>query len=116
VEKTNIIGIDGKPLRKSKGAQKVPVVEFDGFKFLVREMNTKADLEQFSAGTLAHGILTQISDRDRLLWAGLLALARDIYQRKPDGRRNFQEFADSVGLILSDGEKTIDVAKELRKV
>lgn len=100
---------------------RVPVVEVHGLRLPIRELNPKAieqlNRQQVDARALTLGLLTQVTDQNNLLWAGLLSLAKDIYERDPINKtRHFQSFAEEVGLRLSDGETSIDVAKELGKI
>lgn len=110
-----IVGADGKEY------QRVPVVEFGDIKLPVREIDPQVLIDR--GATEALGLLTQMNDQNAMLWAGMMMLAKDIYQRDPktkDGsapHRFFGDFAEKTGLhIQGVGGERIDVSAYLNKI
>jgi hypothetical protein len=63
------------------------------------------------------GVLVQVGDQTNISWLALLALAKDIYSRQPEGTRHFQDFASELGLVIIDGKRQeLSVAEELKKL
>ncbi len=106
-----ILRPDGQPL------EYVPTVKWREYVFPVRVLNEEV-IKQAEPKALIAGVLVQVSDGNNLLWAGLVALAKDIYARDPGNQTaEFLDFAESMGLVLSDARQNkIDVATELRKI
>ena len=62
-------------------------------------------------------IHTEMCDLNQLLWAGMAALAEDVYSRCPGGSRKFEELATLVGLQLGGvGGKKVSVAEKLNAI
>lgn len=109
-------------LTDSKGReyQRIPVVELGDLKLPIREVNPDA-LKQMGE-TVALGLLTQVNDQNAMLWAGMMMLAKDIYERDKvhpgvPVKRNFEEFADKTGLTVTGlGGDKLSVAEFLKKI
>lgn len=108
---SEILKPNGQPL------EYVPTVRWKDFVFPVRVLNEEV-IRSADPKALIAGVLVQVSDGNNLLWAGLYALAKDIYSRSAtEGSQEFLDFVDSMGLVLSDAHQNkIDVTEELRKI
>lgn len=96
-------------------AELVPTVKWGDWTFPIRVVNEEVlKSKGVDAKMFAGLVLVQLNDKDNLLWAGLMALAKDIYDRDPSKSRQFLDFVSSMGLTLRDGRgKTINVEQEL---
>ncbi|NDC22575.1 MAG: hypothetical protein EBZ49_00370 [Proteobacteria bacterium] len=107
---SDLIGPDGKPIPKTL------CVEYGGRLYPYRLVNPE-QLNNKDPRIGLLGVLIQMGDQTQLTWLSLLALAKDIYSRNPKGTREFQKLAESVGLVIIDGERhELDVAQELGKI
>lgn len=105
-----LLGPDGKAIPKTV------CVEYDGRLYPSRVVN-EAVINHKDSRVALIGVLTQIGDSDNLTWLALLALAKDIYTRQPEGSREFQKVAHQLGLILIDKDRNeTDIADELSKI
>jgi len=110
-----IVGLDGKPVQE-QAEYRVNTVSFRGKSYLTRIVDLDATFKVSPKAAFA-GVICQNADMTKLLWVGMMALAEDIYTRDPKGSRAFQEFADSVGLVIAPFEsEPIEVAQELAKI
>lgn len=107
--------------------RKVPVIDYENLKLPVLEMNREAvkamDPNRTNPLALIVALLDQIGTQNNVLWAGMHALAKDIYSQDPirhqdiETLRHFQRFAKEVGLVLTDHDgNRLDVGSDLEKV
>lgn len=107
---SNIVKTDGTPV------EMVPVIKWRNFKFPCRSVDEKV-FKVADPRVSAAAVKVELSDQNNLLWVGLWALASDLYSRNKTGSHDFLEFADTMGLVLTDGDgNKIDVAKELADI
>lgn len=104
-----------KELVNPDGSKITRVISYKGREFPWRmvdqDMVLKAKPEMAIMATLV-----QMGDQNNVVWLGMLALAKDIYSRQPDGSHEFLDFMSELGLVIVDKErKTIDVYDELLK-
>lgn len=96
--------------------QYAPVIKWQGWTFPVRVLNEEV-IKDNDPKALIGAVLVQLNDKDNLLWAGLVALAKDIYDRDPSKSTEFLDFVKAMGLHLTDGHgKRMNVEEELEKV
>jgi hypothetical protein len=105
---------------EGKSYQRLPVIEYANLKLPVLEMDRDA-LKSLPAGTnplaLMVALLDQTSSQNNVIWAGMHALAKDIYSHLavPKDDRHFQKFAEDIGLRLTDLEGSVlDVGEDLK--
>lgn len=110
-----IVGLDGKVVVPNKVSQQIPTVKWGAFKFPIREVTDHA-VQHAEPRALIASLATQDRDGSNLLWAGLYAIAKDIYSRGP-GSMEFLDLMESIGLRIKDADgNSIDVSAELRKI
>jgi retron-type reverse transcriptase len=57
-------------------------------------------------------VTAHFSDKDQLTWLGMMALAKDIYSRSPDGSYEFRDLVKTIGVSLRDvNGNLIDIKK-----
>lgn len=103
---------------KSMQIEEVPTVKWKDHVFPIRSVNEEAIPHISDPKVLVAMTVVQIQDHTNLLWAGLYALAKDVY-RKDQGMKpqEFLSFVEAIGLRISDAHKnTIDTASELTKI
>lgn len=109
---SNLLNPDGSPV------ELVPTIKWKDWSFPVRVVDERIlKASGIQPATLTAAVLVQLNDKDNLLWAGLMALAKDIYARDPSKSTEFLDFVQAMGLHLRDGHgAVIDVEGELQKV
>ena len=76
-----------------------------------------SSLHKYPGHVSLRGIHTEMRDQDQALWAGLTAIAEDLYSRQPEGSRKFEKLAQVLGLQLNGfGDRSIMVAEKLAAI
>lgn len=102
-----------KELVNPDGSKIARVITYKGREFPWR-MIKQDMLEKVPAPMAMMGILVQIGDQNNVVWLGMMALAKDMYSRQPDGKHEFLDFMGELGMVIIDKDrKTIDVYNEL---
>lgn len=112
---SNLVDLAGKPVVADKVTQQIPTVKWGKFKFPIREVTNHA-VQHAEPRALIAALATQDHDGSNLIWAGLYALAKDIYSRG-SGSTEFLDLVEAIGLRISDADgNNIDVSTELRSM
>lgn len=108
---TKLLGPDGRPVPQTL------TVEYNGKKYPYRII----DQEVFSTAKVDPMVgfmasLVQMGDQNNLVWLGMLALAKDIYSRNPEGSKEFLNLAEQINMNIIDIERnSTSVSDELVK-
>lgn len=112
MSKDKLLGPDGKPIKRSLS------IEYAGKRYPYRVVDqdvlaaTKVD-----PITGFMGCLVQMGDMNNLTWLAMLALAKDIYSRQPDGSRYFEDLVKEINMNIIDMERSsTSIADELKKI
>jgi hypothetical protein len=107
-----LLGPDGKPVPQTL------TVEYGGFKYPYRIVNQEvfatAKVDPI-VGFMAS--LVQMGDQNNLVWLGMMALAKDMYSRFPDGSQEFLQLTEQLNLNIVDIERnSTSISEELKKL
>ena len=106
----DLLGPDGKPIPKTLSVRY-------GDRYYPYRIVSAEQLNTVDPRVGLLGVLVQVGDQTNISWLALLALAKDIYSRQPEGSRHFQTFASEIGLTIVDGKRQeLSVADELKKL
>lgn len=106
----------GSNLILPNSGEMVPTVKWAGHTFPIRSLNEEV-IPKGEPKALIAATVVQIQDHTNLLWAGLYALAKDIYRKEQgEAPKEFLSFVNDIGLRIMDANGIpIDVASELSK-
>lgn len=108
---SKILQANGQPM------EKVPSVKWGEHLFPIRSLNEEI-IKSADPKALIAAVCVQINDHTNLLWAGLYALAKDVYSKNTGTTPSeFMSFVEAIGLRIDVGNRTmLNVAEELKKV
>lgn len=102
---------DTPPVRKRPPA---PTFTWKGREFKLRRFQPK-DLKDQEPQVAAAALVYMTQDYFQLTCLAMTALAKDLYSRQPEGSREFEQFAKSLGLQIVPAEgKPFVVTQELQ--
>jgi hypothetical protein len=84
---------------QKKNPIRIPIVRAGAKTYPVRCIDPVKILDH-KPGEAVNAILLEAKDYNNLLWAGMVALAKDIYSRMPEGSHEFRDFVSSLGLQI----------------
>jgi hypothetical protein len=113
--------------KEGKEFHLLPVIKYENLRLPVMEIDREA-VKNLPLGTNPFGLmvalLDQVGAQNNILWSGMHALAKDVYSRDEmvdvngEARnlpKKFQEFAESVGLRLTDSDgNVLDIGEDLK--
>lgn len=111
-KKEGLVGPDGKPIPKAL------MVEVDGKRYPYRIVNQ----EVFAASKMdpqigLMAVLVQAGDMNNLTFLALLALAKDLYSRQPEGTRHFEDLVKQLNMNIIDVDRNdTSMTEELKNL
>lgn len=111
-QKEGLLGPDGKPIPRTV------TVKVNGKSYPYRVVNQ----EVFAASKIdpqvgLMAVLVQAGDMNNLTFLAMLALAKDIYSRQPEGTRHFEELVNQLNMNIIDIERnSTSMTEELKNL
>lgn len=105
---------DGKPIAPKP--TRAPTFTWKGHEFKLRRFEPRK-VRSLPPAAASGALIYMLQDYMQVAYLGMTALAKDIYSRSPEGSREFEEFAKSIGLQVVSADGTVlPVADELENL
>lgn len=110
--KDTLLGPDGKPIPKGV------TIKYNGKIYPYRIVNQEVfAIAKIEPQVAFMGLLVQMGDMNNLTFLAMLALAKDIYSRQPEGSRHFEELVKQLNMNIIDIERnSTSMTEELKNL